>query len=210
LSATGVIVENGKMKPLSGVNVTMKGDDGTVITGTSDSKGNYEFRDLKPNVVYTVSVEKKGYFGDSKTLATGNQKFSKVYSKKTGFDLDFGILKLTKEEVEIPNIYYEFNKWNLTEDCKQELDKLITILKETPAVSVSINSHTDEKGSDDYNMNLSQKRAQSVVEYLISGGIDAKRLVAKGFGESQPLIKSASTDQDHSKNRRTTFKVISK
>jgi len=84
------------------------------------------------------------------------------------------------------------------------------MLTETPTVSVTINSHTDEQGADDYNLKLSEKRAQAVVDYLISEGINANRLTAKGFGESQPLIKNAQTDEEHQKNRRTTFKVTKK
>jgi len=210
LSALGTILDSKNEKPVSGVTVTMTGNDGSILTTQTDSKGNYLFIDLKPNVKYTVGIAKKGYFGDSKTLATGNEKYSKEYSKKSGYDLDFGIIKLTREEIEIPNIYYEFNKWELNSECKKELDKLINILKETPDVSVVINSHTDEKGSDEYNLTLSQKRAQTVVEYVVAGGIETKRLSAKGYGESQPLKKNAQTDEEHSKNRRTTFKITSK
>lgn len=210
LIAIGNIVESMKLKPMAGVKVVMKGSDGTEFTATTDSKGTYSFADLKPNITYTVSVTKKGYFGDAKTLATGNVKFSKEYSKNTGYDLDFGLLKLTKEEVEIPNIYYEFNSAKLNEYSKKSLDQLSVMLKETPNVKVSLNAHTDEQGSDDYNLKLSERRAQSVVDYLISTGIDSNRLIAKGFGESQPLIKDAKTDEEHSKNRRTTFKVTEK
>lgn len=210
LVAIGNIVENLKMKPMSGVKVTMKGTDGTEHVAITDNKGEYQFRDLKPNVTYTVSVQKKGYFGDAKTLATGNVKFSKEYSKKTGYDLDFGMLKLTKEEVEIPNIYYEFNKWELNEYSKRSLDQLSVMLKETPNVKVVLNSHTDEKGSDEYNLKLSERRAKSVVDYLVSTGISSERLEAKGWGESAPLIRNAQTDEDHAKNRRTTFKVTEK
>lgn len=210
LVAIGNIVESMKMKPMAGLKVTMKGTDGSTLTTTTDKDGNYTFENLKPNVTYTVSVQKKGYFGDAKTLATGNVKFSKEYSKKTGYDLDFGMLKLTKEEVEIPNIYYEFNKWELNEYSKKSLDQLSVMLKETPNVKVILNSHTDEKGSDEYNMKLSERRAKSVVDYLVSTGIAADRLEAKGYGETQPLVKNATTDEEHSKNRRTTFKVKEK
>ncbi len=210
LSAKGNIVENLKLKPMSGVKVTMKGSDGTEHVSTTDSKGGYEFNDLKPNVTYTVSVQKKGYFGDAKTLATGNVKYAKEYSKKTGYDLDFGMLKLTKEEVEIPNIYYEFNKAELNEYSRKSLDQLSVMLKETPDVKVVLNAHTDEKGSDDYNLKLSERRAMAVVNYLISTGISSERLDAKGYGESLPLVKNAQTEEEHSKNRRTTFKVTQK
>jgi peptidoglycan-associated lipoprotein len=210
LVAIGNIVESMKLKPMAGVTVTMKGSDGSELIATTDKNGEYQFDNLKPNVTYTVTVSKKGYFGDKKTLATGNVKFSKEYSKKTGYDLDFGMLKLTKEEVEIPNIYYEFNKAEINPYSKKSLDQLAVMLKETPHVRLILGAHTDEKGSDEYNMKLSERRAKAVVDYLVSAGIESKRLEARGYGESQPLVKNAGTDEDHAKNRRTTFKVTDK
>lgn len=211
LSVAGNVTDKSTQKPLSGVLVTVKGSDGSILTTETNSKGNYKIEGLKPNVKYTVSLSKDGYFGDARELNVTNEKYSKEFSKANGYDFDFSLIKIqVKQEVEIPNIYYDFNSAVLREESKKELDKLVIILKETPNVSVIINSHTDEQGTDDYNMKLSEKRAQSVVDYLISKGISPTRLAAKGFGESQPLIKNASTEEEHQKNRRTTFKVTKK
>ncbi|MCC7050963.1 MAG: OmpA family protein, partial [Bacteroidia bacterium] len=211
LSVSGNITDKATLKNISGVLITVKGNDGSVLTAESDSKGHYKIEGLQPNISYTISLSKDGYFGDAKELKTGNEKYSKEFSKNNGNDYDFSLVKINvKQEVEIPNIYYDFNSAILRDESKTELKKLVVMLTETPTVSVTINSHTDEQGADDYNLKLSEKRAQAVVDYLISEGINANRLTAKGFGESQPLIKNAQTDEEHQKNRRTTFKVTKK
>lgn len=81
------------------------------------------------------------------------------------------------------------------------------MLRETPGVKVQIASHTDERGTSAYNDKLSQERAQAVVDYLIASGIQASRLIAKGFGEQQPIFRNASDEGQHQANRRTTFQV---
>jgi cell division septation protein DedD len=84
----------------------------------------------------------------------------------------------------------------------------VNILKETPDVKLQINSHSDERGEANYNKELSQRRAQSVVDYLIAKGINSERLIAKGYGFEMPIIKHAKTEEEHQKNRRTTFKIL--
>lgn len=207
ISATGTIVDAENGKAISKVQVFLKGSDGSIDSTFTNNKGAYTFKDLKPNVKYEVSAHKEGYFGDSKNFNTDGIRKNTVISKKNGYDLDFGLLKITKKEITIPNIYYDFDKYELKEESKKELDKLVNILQETPQVEIVINSHTDEQGTDEYNLKLSEKRSQSVVNYLIQRGIDAKRLQAKGYGETQPLIKNAKTEEEHAKNRRTTFQV---
>ncbi|MFN7014482.1 MAG: OmpA family protein, partial [Bacteroidia bacterium] len=173
----------------------------------TNNKGIYTFKDLKPNTQYEVSAQKEGYFGNSKKFNTDGINKNTILSKKTGYDLDFELLKITKKEITIQNIYYDFDKYDLKEESKKELDKLVTILLETPQVQIVINSHTDEQGTEEYNLKLSEKRSQSVVNYLIEKGVEANRLQSKGYGESQPLIKNAKTEEEHAKNRRTTFQV---
>jgi outer membrane protein OmpA-like peptidoglycan-associated protein len=88
----------------------------------------------------------------------------------------------------LENIFYEFDKATLTEESTASLDSLITLLNDNPNVTIEIGAHCDYKGSAAYNERLSQRRAESVVNYLIQGGIEADRLVAKGYGESQPKV----------------------
>lgn len=112
----------------------------------------------------------------------------------------------------IENIYYDLNKWDIREDAKLALDKLVRILKENP-ITVEIGSHTDSRASSAYNNSLSQKRAEAAVNYLIQQGIDPGRLSYKGYGETKLINKCADgvpcTETEHQANRRTEFKVTS-
>ena len=211
ITVSGHVTEQGKNKSLSGALVTLKGNDGSIQTVKTDGDGNYKFENLKANTDYTIQIAKEGYFSDSKTLKVGDEKFSRDFNKTKGEDFDFSLIRIqTKQEVEIPNIYYDFNSAELRDSSKKELDKLVVLLKETPNVNVIINSHTDERGENEYNFKLSSRRAESVVNYLISKGIAKARLDFKGFGETIPLVKNATTEEDHQRNRRTTFKVSKK
>ncbi|HAS46481.1 MAG TPA: flagellar motor protein MotB [Microscillaceae bacterium] len=106
-------------------------------------------------------------------------------------------------------IYYDLDKWDIRPDAAKELDnKVLTFLKDNPKIIVELGSHTDERGPDNYNLVLSQKRAKSAVDYLISKGIESDRIKAKGYGETDLKIKKATTETEHQENRRTTIKVI--
>lgn len=208
LNAIGKIVDAETNKPVSNVTVYFKGDNGIIDSITTGSSGEFNFKNLKPDLKYAVTAVKQGFFSDSKNLSTVGVKENMEFSKKTGVDLDFGLLKISKKEILIPNISYDFNQSELKQESKIELDKLARILIETPKVVIEISSHTDEKGADDYNKTLSQKRAQNVVVYLGQKGVAKERMIAKGYGESQPLRKNAQSEADHALNRRTAFKVI--
>lgn len=115
------------------------------------------------------------------------------------------------KEIRLENIYYDFDKWDIREDAKPTLNKLAENLQLNPDIHIQLSSHTDCRGNDGYNEDLSQKRAQSAVDYLISKGIDVSRLVAKGYGESEPEVDclcARCTEEEHQSNRRTTFKII--
>jgi peptidoglycan-associated lipoprotein len=118
------------------------------------------------------------------------------------------------EPVKIDNIYYDFDKWNIRTDATPELDKLVKILKDNPTLWVEINSHTDSRGDNAYNLKLSQRRAESVVKYLISRGVNENHLKAVGYGETKLLNQCADgqecTDADHQVNRRTEFVIVEK
>jgi len=115
---------------------------------------------------------------------------------------------ILEKSIVLDNIYYDLNKSDIRSDAGLELDKLVKILKDNPSIRIELSSHTDSRSSDDYNLNLSQRRAQSAVDYLVSQGIAADRLVAKGYGETQLLVPNAQTEEEHQTNRRTEFKVI--
>jgi peptidoglycan-associated lipoprotein len=207
-TASGIITDKATGKKLENAIAYFMGSDESIDSAITDSKGEYVYSKIKPNVTYSIKALKDGYLNDSKTFSAGKEIYSKTYNKSTGKDLDFALIQITKEEVKIDNIYYDYDKANLREESKGELNKLVNILKETPNVKLQINSHSDERGEAKYNKELSQRRAQSVVDYLIAKGISSDRLIAKGYGFEMPLVKNAKTEEQHQMNRRTTFKIL--
>ena len=175
---------------------------------TAKKDGYYDFH-LEQGNYYRIVAEKDGYFNGIATLSTTNIKKSDTLIK------DIPLKKIPMQAIVLKNIYYEFDKWDLTEQAKQTIDStLYPILRDNPKLIVEISSHTDSKGNDSYNKKLSQKRAESVVNYLTQEkGIDSKRLTAKGYGESRPIAPNTNKDgsdnpEGRAKNRRTEFKVI--
>jgi outer membrane protein OmpA-like peptidoglycan-associated protein len=115
------------------------------------------------------------------------------------------------KEIRLENIYYDLDKWDIRADAQPTLDKLTETLKLNPKVKIQLSSHTDCRGTVPYNETLSQKRAQSAVDYLISKGIEAQRLEARGYGEGVPEATCACascSEDEHQLNRRTAFKVV--
>lgn len=180
--------------------------------GRSDTvyieKTNEYYFYLKDGRDYKLMVNMPGYFGDSKLFSTKGIRKTTELSDKTGYDFNFKLRRIPQEEIKLDNIYYDFGSVKLREDSKASLDKLVKLLEDTPGATVQINSHTDEKGSYEVNMRVSEGRAKSVVDYLVSKGISKKRLSYKGWGFTQPVVKGATTEEDHQKNRRTTFQVL--
>lgn len=179
---------------------------------TSEPPKSY-FSMLQLNKQYKLNASKKGYLSASLNFNTSN------ITKSDTLIRNLLLSKIDKNKAyRINNIYYDFDKWNLREESKKNLDSLYTILAENPQIIIELGSHTDSRGTDTYNQELSQKRAQSCVDYLISKGIDKSRIVPKGYGESAPLedcskkpecpTSSAGDCDCHQLNRRTEFKII--
>ena len=128
------------------------------------------------------------------------------------FELEIVLDKIfLDKEITLENIYYDFDKWDIRADAQPTLNDLTRNLELNPEIRIQMGSHTDCRGNPRYNEDLSQKRAQSAVDYLISKGIDPARLVARGYGESEPevdCICARCTEDEHQSNRRTTFKII--
>jgi outer membrane protein OmpA-like peptidoglycan-associated protein/tetratricopeptide (TPR) repeat protein len=115
------------------------------------------------------------------------------------------------KEILLENIYYDLDKWDIRDDAEPSLNGLVAILKDNPGIKIELGSHTDCRADDAYNIELSQKRAQSAVDYLISKRIDGSRLRAVGYGETQFAVDcecSHCTEAEHQANRRTTFKIV--
>jgi hypothetical protein len=112
------------------------------------------------------------------------------------------------EDITLNSIYFEYNSFVINKESQLSLDKLNEFLQLNPKAIVEINSHTDSRGDEAYNLALSHKRVESVKRYLISKGMVGTRAVAIGYGESKPIVVNAATEAEHKKNRRTQFKVI--
>ena len=92
---------------------------------------------------------------------------------------------VVNEDIVLDNIYYDYDDYKIREDAQPELDKLVQMMKDAPHIIIELQSHTDNRGDDQYNLDLSQKRAQSAVDYIISKGIESRRISAKGYGGNQ-------------------------
>jgi peptidoglycan-associated lipoprotein len=130
---------------------------------------------------YVLLASAPGFLNQKQVLTTPTDEVSQT------FFIDFYLASITKP-VPIDNIFYDFNKATLRPESKKALDELITLLNDNPNVTIELMSHTDRIGSVEYNQNLSQRRAQSVVDYLIKGGIAKDRLTAAGYGKTQPKV----------------------
>lgn len=183
------------------------GDKFLVKTITSDKDGNYRTQ-VEPNQDYFLVVKKKDFLGGSDDVST------KGLTVSGDVDKDLTMIRKPKESIHIPNIQYEFDKYDLMIVSLPAIDTtVLKLMQNNPELMVEIESHTDSKGSEQFNLKLSQKRAESVVKYLVDKGIDAKRLKAKGYGESRPVAPNENADgtdnpAGRAKNRRTDFRII--
>ena len=177
--------------------------------------GTFTFN-TEPNKKYKIMAFKDFYIPAEATFDTSQK--GKVYidlqmKVESYYDAEDIINK--KEDgtvlIELENIYFDLNKWNIKPQAASVLNVLVGILKKYPYMEIEIGSHTDSRASDMYNLKLSNKRAASALEYLVQNGIDRKRLRSIGYGESKPLIicpKNDCTEQEHATNRRCTFMIL--
>lgn len=154
---------------------------------------------------YHLQVTKEGY--ESGVFAIDKNKGGKLNVPAPLNPIEV-IIKPT--EIVLNPIYFEFNKSNITQQGAFELDKLVQVMQSTPEMIILAKSHTDNRGSDSYNMNLSQRRAKATAQYVISKGIAAARITAKGFGETEPVAdcKENCTEEQHAQNRRSEFLIV--
>jgi peptidoglycan-associated lipoprotein len=167
--------------------------------------------DLEEASDYQFSGSKMGYLTNSTRFST--RGIARDANQPTqNFEIEIVLDRIFKEkEIVLDNIYYDYDKSEIRIDAEPTLNKLAEILAQNPTVKIQLGSHTDCRGQENYNENLSQKRAESAVNFLISKGIAPTRLVAKGYGEGAPAVScncAKCTEDEHQANRRTTFKVI--
>jgi outer membrane protein OmpA-like peptidoglycan-associated protein len=193
--------------------------DGAVMKATF-GKENKEFRiaedgfvtlELSENTDYRFVASKEGYLTGENTFTTkgiGKDPKNPVQTFEVEIVLDKIYLN---REIVLEDIYYDYDKWDIRADARPTLDKLTRDLELNPKIRIQLGSHTDCRASDSYNQELSQKRAQSAVDYLTGKGIAANRLIAKGFGEEQLRVNcicTRCTEEEHQLNRRTTFAIL--
>jgi outer membrane protein OmpA-like peptidoglycan-associated protein len=148
-------------------------------------------------------VQKEGYLFYSQNI---NLKENTSQAKP--YELEILLMPISvNSKITLNNVFFDFDKSNLKPESFVELDKLVELLKKNPTVKIEISGYTDDKGDEKYNQVLSQKRAESVMDYLIQKGIDKIRLTAKGYGETQPIAPN-DTEENKAKNRRTELKVL--
>lgn len=109
--------------------------------------------------------------------------------------------------VRLNNVYFDFDKWNLRPESFVELDRVVKMLADNPAIEIEMSAHTDSRGSDDYNFKLSDNRARSVMEYILSKGIATSRIRSQGYGETKPVVPNDS-DENRQLNRRVEFTIL--
>jgi peptidoglycan-associated lipoprotein len=223
---TGVVKDEKTDRVIPGATVKSIGSDGITIETETNNDGSFRFM-LQPNTDYVFIASSERYLNGKERETTKGRE------KSTDFQATI-YLSPVDQVIEIPNIFYDFARWDLRPESMVSLDNLVETLNDNPNVTIELMSHTDSRGTDQDNMVLSQRRAQSVVDYLISKGIASERLQAKGYGESQPkvvdeqiaeeypflnigqelteeFIESLPEDQQeqaHQVNRRTEFKVL--
>ncbi len=203
----GTVTDKATGKPLPGAKVLFKNmDDGTEEFVTTDENGKYKY-EIKPNKHYDIVASKDLYFVKKDKVFVPKSKLGESVTK----DLALEPIIIDKPIV-IENIYYDVAKWDIRPEAALELDKLVQFLKDNSKINIELSSHTDCRASDQYNLSLSEKRAKSAVDYLITKGIEAARLKAKGYGESKLLNKCddgiTCSDEEHQLNRRTEIKVL--
>jgi peptidoglycan-associated lipoprotein len=224
---TGLVKDEKTGQPVDGATVQLIASDGANMQTETGAAGDFKFT-LRPEVDYIFLASKQGFLNGKEKETTRGQDKSRDFMATI-------LLTPIDKPIELPNIFYDFGKWDLRPESMVSLDKLVETLNDNPNVTIELMSHTDSRDTEEYNMDLSQKRAQSVVDYLIAKGIAADRLTARGYGETSPkvvdapilavtpflregvtlteqYINSLATEEQkeiaHQINRRTEFRVL--
>jgi outer membrane protein OmpA-like peptidoglycan-associated protein/tetratricopeptide (TPR) repeat protein len=196
--------------PLANVKIEVLENGQAILLLETDANGQYRFGNVKENAIYKVNAtvgDGDEFFADYQTLKVGEITQSTEFCRANGYDMDIELKKIT-QTIHLRNILYAYNKWDLLPESYTELNTLVTLMQKNPTLIIEIRSHTDSRGSIKSNQTLSEKRAQSVVEYLVNAGIPRTHLRAKGYGKSQLLIKPERSEADYQANRRTEFTVV--
>ncbi len=203
--AEGIVYHGETNEPMADASVVLTDGAGVELARiTTDATGRYQFP-LQTGQDYRIVVEKEGFFKQSVKVSTQGNPNALIRN-------DFKLFPLkVNQVVRLDNIFYDYNKWDIRADAAVELDKLLATLMDNPTVRIELSSHTDCRGKDAYNRTLSDKRAKSAVDYIVSKGISRERIIGKGYGESKPVTQCVCekcSEDEHQQNRRTEFKVL--
>ncbi len=175
---TGVVKDEKTDEPLEAALIKSIGSDGLTIETKTDEEGSFKFM-LKPGTDYVFLAKRDGYLQGKERETTKNLE------KSTDFTTTIYMAPID-QPITVENIFFDFASADLRPESMVSLDGLVETLNDNSTITIELSSHTDARGNDEFNLNLSQQRAQSVVNYLISKGIPTDRLVPKGYGETQP------------------------
>lgn len=213
----GFIQDKNNKELLTGASIILFDEAGNVIQDfVVGEKADYSFK-TEPNKKYKVRGALKGYATQDVEFSTDNEGLvqqSISFSLESFADAEERVIKNEKGElkVELDKIYFDFNKSEIREDAAITLNVLVNLMKKYPSMEIEIASHTDARGNDKYNLELSQQRSASTLEYLVSQGIDRIRLIGIGYGETQPLNKCVKegicNEDEYDVNRRSEFKIL--
>lgn len=202
---TGLITSEVNAQPLEGATVTLRNTrDGSTEQVVTGPDGRYVFQPTKEGK-YEISAVKDNY-------AANTEQLGKVKKSKTNVEQNLGLIG-EGDVFTLNNIYYDLDKYFIRPDAARELQaRLLPLMRKYPDIKIEIRSHTDSRASNDYNLRLSQKRAQAVVDYLTRQGVMHNRMTARGYGETE-LVNNCSdgtrcSEAEHQQNRRTEFKIL--
>lgn len=203
----GTVAHQTTLEPIESSAVEVYVGSQKIMDLSSGKNGEFQFS-AEPGREYTIRASKTSFISDISEVSTLAIETSETLETKLLLEPEYKVGKTFVLE----NLYYDYDKANIRPDAAVILDDLVQILKENPTMVIELSSHTDSRGNDAYNLNLSQRRANSAVEYLISKGIAKERVVAKGYGETQLVNDCGNgvkcTEEQHQANRRTEVKVL--
>ncbi len=185
----GSVLSQKTGKPIEGAYLRLIGTDGTNIKLTIQQDGNFEMK-LKPKTEYVQLVVAKGYFNHKERFSTTNEIENRIFN----FEID---LMPTETAIMLKNIYFEESSFDLPEGSKPELERLLQILLDNPTMKIEVGAHADDNGDETENLILSQKRAETVMQYLVDNKVPQENLTSKGYGNRKPLVADRNLASDY-------------
>ncbi|MGI4739080.1 MAG: OmpA family protein [Janthinobacterium lividum] len=203
--------KTGTTTPVASETVTITSGSGQKRDVTTGPDGKFAAR-LDSAQTYALVTDRTGDFTARASVSTVDRYPSQDQLPQQQNDIRLPVtLTLNKivvnRAIEVKDIFYDYDKSVIRADAATRLDTLVQTLQDNPKINIELSSHTDQRGKDAYNLKLSQQRAEAAVAYIVSKGIDKRRITARGYGETRPIVKDAKTEADYQRNRRTEFKV---